>query len=71
MEFLGKLFGFTAAIITALIFLIVVALLARSGQLDEAASAFVQILLIPVKVVQVFVEVVSQAVGSGLFGSSS
>jgi hypothetical protein len=71
MEFLGRLFGFTAAIVSALIFLVVVALLARSGQLDEAAGAFVAILLIPVQVVGVFVDIVQSAVDSDLFGSGS
>ena len=71
MEFLGRLFGFTASIVSALIFLVVVALLARSGQLDEAAGAFVQILLIPVQVVQVFVGIVQSAVDGGLFGGGS
>lgn len=70
MELLGRLFGLTAAIISALIFIIVVALLANSGQLGEAAAAVVQILLIPVRVVGVFVELVSAAVDSDLFTGS-
>ena len=40
----------------------------RSGKLDEAAGAFVQILLIPVQVVQVFVGIVQAAVDGGIFG---
>lgn len=67
MELVGKLFGLTAIIISAMIFLIVVALLARSGQLDEAAGAVVQILLIPVKVVNVFVDIVSSLASGDLF----
>jgi hypothetical protein len=68
MEFFGRLFSLTATIISALILLIIVALLAQSGQLDEAAGAFVQILLIPVQVVQVFVGIVQAAVDGGIFG---
>jgi len=68
MEFFGRLFGLTATIISALILLIIVALLGQSGQLDEAAGAFVQILLIPVQVVQVFVGIVQAAVDGGIFG---
>lgn len=71
MELIGKLFGLTAIIISAMIFLIVVALLARSGQLDEAASAIVQILLIPVKVVGVFVDIVSSLASGDLFSGAS
>jgi hypothetical protein len=68
MEFFGRLFSLTATIISALILLIIVALLSQSGQLDEAAGAFVQILLIPVQVVQVFVGIVQAAVDGGIFG---
>lgn len=71
MEFFGKLFGLTATIISALILLIIVALLSQSGQLDEAAGAFVQILLIPVQVVQVFVSIVQAAVSGGIFGGGA
>jgi hypothetical protein len=67
MEFFGRLFGLTATIISALILLVIVALLANSGQLDEAAGAFVQILLIPVQVVGVFVDIVQAAVEGGIF----
>jgi hypothetical protein len=70
MEFFGRLFGLTATIISALILLVIVALLANSGQLDEAAGAFVQILLIPVQVVGVFVDIVQAAVEGGIFGSA-
>jgi hypothetical protein len=68
MEFFGRLFSLTATIISALILLVIVALLANSGQLDEAAGAFVQILLIPVQVVGVFVDIVRAAVEGGIFG---
>lgn len=47
--------------------LVIVALLAQSGQLDEAAGAFAQVLLIPVQVVGVFVVIVQAAVESGIF----
>jgi hypothetical protein len=71
MEFFGKLFGLTATIISAMILLIIVALLAQSGQLDDAVGALLQILLIPVQVVRVFVSIVQAAVDGGLFGSGA
>lgn len=66
-EFFGRVFGLTTTLIGALIMLLVVALLARYGMLGDVAGALLQLMLLPVKLVDFLITVGTEASKGGLF----
>lgn len=56
MEFLGRIFGLSATLIIATMFLLVILVLASADLLDEAGRAFIALVLLPVNLVGFFVE---------------
>jgi len=63
MEFFGRIFGLTATLIAAAMFLLVVAIFAAAGLLDEAGRALIALMLLPVKLVD-FLITLGQAVAA-------
>jgi len=70
-EFFGRIFGLTATLISALIMLLVVALLARYGMLGDVARALLALVLLPVKLVDFLIAMGTEAVKGGLFSGGS
>jgi hypothetical protein len=70
-EFFGRIFGLTATLISALIMLLVVALLARYGMLGDVARALLALVLLPVKLVDFLITMGNEAVRGGLFSGGA
>lgn len=65
--FFDSIFSLTGRLIGALILLLVAALLARYGLIDDMAKALLALVLLPVKLVDFFITVGTEALKSGLF----
>jgi len=65
--FFESIFSLTGKLISALILILVVALVAKAGLMGDAARALLALMLLPVKLVDFLITVGTEASRGGLF----